>query len=68
MNRNKEFIKNTVILFLGKFTTQFISLLLLPLFTHYLLTSDYGAVDLLQTYITLFIPILTLRIDSVAFR
>lgn len=67
-NRNKEFIINTIILFAGKFSTQFISLLLLPLFTRYLLTEDYGAVDLLQTYISLFIPILTLRVDSALFR
>ena len=68
INRNKEFIINTIILFAGKFSTQFMSLLLLPLFTRYLLTEDYGAVDLLQTYISLFIPILTLRIDSALFR
>lgn len=68
MNKNKEFIKNTIILFIGKFATQFMSLLLLPLYTHYLLKNDYGTVDLLQTYISLFIPVLTLRIDSATFR
>ena len=68
MDRNREFVKNTVILFIGKFATQFMSLLLLPLFTHYLLSEDYGIVDLFQTYISLFIPILTLRIDSAIFR
>lgn len=68
MSRGKEFAKNTLILFIGKFSTQFVSLLLLPLFTHYLLADDYGFVDLLQTYITLFVPILTLRMDSVVFR
>ena len=68
MDRGKEFTKNTIILFVGKFATQFISLLLLPLFTRYLLTEDYGIIDLLQTYITLFVPILTLRIDSAVFR
>lgn len=68
MNKNKEFIKNTIILFIGKFATQFMSLLLLPLYTHYLLKEDYGTVDLLQTYISLFIPMLTLRIDSAVFR
>ena len=68
MNRNSEFVKNTVLLFIGKFATQFMSLLLLPLFTHYLLTDDYGTVDLLQTYISLFVPILTLKIDSAVFR
>lgn len=68
MNRDREFYKNTLILLIGKFSTQFITLLLLPLYTHYLLTSDYGFVDLLQTYISLFIPILTLRLDSSVFR
>lgn len=68
MSRNKEFVKNTMILFIGKFATQFSSFLLLPLFTHYLLTDDYGWVDLLQSYIMLFVPILTLRIDSSLFR
>lgn len=68
MNKNKEFVKNTIILFIGKFATQFMSLLLLPLYTHYLLKDDYGTVDLLQTYISLFIPIFTLRIDSAVFR
>lgn len=68
MNKNKEFVKNTIILFIGKFATQFMSLLLLPLYTHYLLKEDYGTVDLLQTYISLFIPMLTLRIDSAVFR
>ena len=68
VNRNQEFVKNTVILFIGKFATQFMSLLLLPLYTHYLLAEDYGMVDLFQTYISLFVPILTLRIDSAVFR
>lgn len=68
MSKNKEFVKNTIILFIGKFATQFMSLLLLPLYTHFLITDDFGIVDLLQTYISLFVPILTLRIDSALFR
>lgn len=68
MNKSKEYYVNTAILFLGKFATQFISLLLLPLYTHYLLADDFGIVDLLQTYISLFVPILIFRIDSSVFR
>lgn len=64
----KKFTNNTIILFIGKFITQFISLLLLPLYTHYLLADDYGFIDLVQTYLFLFVPILTLRIDSAIFR
>jgi len=68
MKRNKDFIKNTIILFVGKFSSQFMTLLLIPLFTHYLSTKDYGTVDLIQTYISLAIPVLSLRIDSAIFR
>ena len=68
MDKNKEFLKNTLILFIGKFATQFMSLLLLPLYTHFLIADDFGTVDLLQTYISLFVPIFTLRIDSALFR
>lgn len=68
MDKSKEFIKNTIILFIGKFATQFMSLLLLPLYTRFLVTEDYGTVDLLQTYISLLVPVLTFRIDSAVFR
>lgn len=68
MNKKKEFAKNTVILLLGKFCTQFISFLLLPLYTKRLATEDYGTIDLIRTYISLVIPVLTLRMDSATFR
>ena len=68
MKKSKEYIKNTIILFLGKFTTQFMSFLLLPLYTKKLLTEDYGTIDLVQSYISLLLPILTLRMDSASFR
>lgn len=68
MTRSKEYVKNTAILLVGKFSTQFMSFLLIPLYTKYLVTSDYGTIDLIQTYITLFLPVFTLRMDSAAFR
>ena len=68
MNRQKNFVKNTLILLFGKFATQFMSFLLLPLYTYRLPAADYGAIDLVQTYISLLFPILTLRMDSAAFR
>ena len=67
-SRKIDFAKNTLILFFGKFATQFMSLILLPLYTRFLITEEYGMIDLYQTYITLFVPILTLRVDSAIFR
>lgn len=68
MNKNKELIKNTFILFLGKFCTQFISFLLIPIYTQFLISEDYGYVDLIQTYVMLIVPIIILRLDSGVFR
>ena len=68
MDKNRELIKNTIILFVGKFCTQFITLLLLPLYTSFLTTEDYGIVDLIQTYLTLLIPVLFLKIEAGTFR
>ena len=68
MDSNKEFVKNTAIIFVGRICTQFISFLLLPLYTYYLSTYEYGLIDLIQTYIALFIPVIALRLDSSVFR
>lgn len=67
-NKNQELIKNTLIIFIGRFCTQFISFLLIPIYTYNLSTSDYGYIDVVQTYISLIIPILLLRLDSSIFR
>lgn len=68
MNKNKELAKNTLIIFIGKFCTQFVSFLLVPIYTYYLISSDYGYVDLIQTYVSLLAPMIILRFDSAIFR
>jgi len=68
MNKGKELVKNTIIILLGKISTQFISFFLLPLYTSYLTTGEYGTVDLVITYVTLFVPIITIQLEMAAFR
>lgn len=68
MDKNKELIKNTIIIFLGKACTQLISFFLLPLYTAYLTTSDYGIVDLIITYVSLLVPVITVQLEMAAFR
>ncbi|MBR3143739.1 oligosaccharide flippase family protein [Candidatus Saccharibacteria bacterium] len=68
MGKNKELVKNTAILSLGRFSTQLISFILMPLFTYFLSTSDYGYIDLIQTYIALVAPIIIFRLDAGLFR
>lgn len=68
MDKKKYFIKNTLVLLLGKIFTQFLSFLLLPLYTSYLTTSEYGVADLISTYVVFLAPILCLQIESAGFR
>ena len=68
MNKKKQLAKNTIIIFFGKVCTQLISFLLLPLYTAYLSTDQYGLVDLIQTYVTLLVPIITLELEMSIFR
>ena len=68
MNKKRELAKNTIIIFFGRVCTQLISFFLLPLYTSYLITSEYGLVDLIQTYVTLLVPIITLELEMSIFR
>lgn len=68
MSKQKSLAKNTIIIFLGKFSTQFLSFFLLPLYTSYLSTGDYGLVDLIITYISLLVPIITIEQEMAVFR
>lgn len=68
MSKGRELAKNTFIIVIGKICTQFISFFLIPLYTSYLETSDYGTVDLINTYISLLIPIVTLQLEQATFR
>lgn len=68
MNKKKELAKNTIIIFLGKVCTQLISFFLLPLYTGYLSTKQYGIVDLIQTYVRLLVPLITIELEMGVFR
>ena len=68
MNKKKQLAKNTLIIFMGKVCTQLISFLLLPLYTGCLSTKQYGLVDLIQTYVTLLVPLITLELEMSVFR
>lgn len=68
MNRNKELAKNTIILTVGKICTQFVSFLLLPLYTALLIPEEFGIVDLFNTYIALLVPIFNWQFENGLFR
>ena len=58
--------KNTLIFAISSFSTKFLSFLLVPLYTSFLSTAEYGKIDLITTTSTLLVYVLTINIaDSV---
>ncbi len=68
MNREKKLLKNTMILTAGNILTKLITFFLLPLYTRFLTVEEYGLVDLLNTLISLLLPIITFQIEQGVFR
>ncbi|PID31638.1 hypothetical protein CR983_00060 [Candidatus Saccharibacteria bacterium] len=68
MSRQREIVKNTAIIAFGKLSTQFLTFLLLPVYTTYLSTDEFGAFDLVITYAMLLAPALTLQLEMASFR
>ena len=68
MSREKELIKNTGIITIGRVCTQMISFFLLPLYTAVFSTTEFGIVDLFNTIVALLVPILTIQIEQALFR
>lgn len=67
-NKKGLFFKNTAVIFVSQIVSQFSNFILIPLATNVVSTKEYGEIDLIQIYISLFLPVLILRIDSAFFR
>ena len=65
---NRNLIKNTGIIGIGRISTKIVTFLLLPLYTSRLSASEYGTVDLLVTYGTLLFPIVNLQLKDAIFK
>lgn len=68
MSKSNELIKNTVIVTLGKISTQTISFFLLPLYTSRIPTNEYGDYDYIVTIAAFALPIVTMLMEESMFR
>lgn len=68
MSRGKELIKNTFIIAVGNLSTKILIFFLLPFYTSILSTNDYGTYDLLITFSSFIVPIVTLLLEESMFR
>ena len=63
-----ELAKNTGVLAIGNFSSKILVFFLVPLYTNYLTTSEYGYYDLAYTTIQLLVPILSLNVTDGVLR
>lgn len=69
MKKNyRNLFQNIGIFTLTNFVSRFLSLIILPLYTYYLSTEEYGTIDLVTTVISLIFPIFSLTISDAVLR
>lgn len=68
MSESKLLAKNTTLLAVSRLSTQLLIFLMLPFYTTWLTTAEYGLVDLVVTYGSLFAPLALLNMEMAVFR
>ncbi|MGO3387908.1 oligosaccharide flippase family protein [Latilactobacillus sakei] len=68
MNRYKKLFSNSIVFSIGNLGSKMITFLMVPLYTRFLTTSQYGNSDVISTIVSLLTPILTLSIIEAVFR
>ena len=68
MNRTKKLFSNFAVFIVGNLGSKLISFLMVPLYTYYLNSKQFGTVDLLLTTINLCLPLITFSLFDAVFR
>ncbi|MDU5335240.1 lipopolysaccharide biosynthesis protein [Enterococcus sp.] len=68
MGKYKKLVGNSFIFAVGNLGSKLISFVLVPLYTYYLTTKEYGQVDLVTTTVSLMIPIVSGGISVAVLR
>jgi len=68
MSKSSSLVRNTLIIAVGKLSTQFLTFLLLPLYTAILSPEAYGQFDLAIVYLGLLAPTFTVQMEMAVFR
>lgn len=67
-SNNKKLAKNVLLFALSNFVPKVMNFLLVPVYTAYLTTEDYGTSDLIITTASLLLPIFTLNVNNAVLR
>lgn len=68
MNSYKKLIDNSFVFAIGRLGSRIISFVLVPLYTYYLTTGEYGTVDLVMTTVNMLLPIISASMFDAVLR
>lgn len=68
MSRYLSLVKNVGLFALSNFAVKLITFFLVPLYTYYLSTAEYGITDMLTTTVNMIVPLATLSIADATLR
>lgn len=68
MDQRDKLAKNTILLSMGTLLTNVLQFVMVPLFSSWLTTAEYGTFDLCVTYVSLALPIVNLASGEAVFR
>lgn len=68
MNAYNKLVNNSIIFAIGNLGSKLIYVLLLPVYTYYLSTAEFGNVDLITTTITMLLPIVSFSVYEAVLR
>lgn len=68
MDKYHKLAMNSLIFAIGNLGSRFIAIIMVPLYTRFMTTSEYGQVDLVTTAISLLLPIISLAIGQAVIR
>ena len=68
MGKYSNLGKNTILVFVGSLGSKVLTILMLPFYTAWLSVNDFGNVDLISTYTSLIMSVVTLCMTDAIFR
>ena len=68
MKKSNDLAKNTILLSVGTLFSKGLQFVMIPFVSKWLSTEAYGKFDLIVTYVTLFLPLLSLSTGEAIFR
>ena len=68
MNKYKKLGRNTALFIIGNFTQKILGFFLVPIYTSFMSTEQYGTADLVVTLVSMLWPLCTIVINESCFR